>query len=1149
MAKNKLVKITVSLAMAAVMTVAGFSAPGNGDMSSYRIFAATSEDDATEVKKTADKSFFEAHGLTESKETSFILKTYIGDRVTVEDIEETEMPVEYTYLGENVISGTGRKDVKAYFSFDNPVTDTDKGVHAWFSAFDRDTGICFESAGAEKLDVFVKFDWEADENDNEYAVAVTVNCPEDYYGTVFYCSGGNSATHAAELELDFDNESYTIDELPYFANDGKDNFYFIASDKADTKKAAVEKKDIKDSANGNADGTITVGDSTVSFGSGSGQALLIEDTAPLPDSANSNGYMLVLDEDAPSEVKISMKADEPKDGAVTRIKLGFPCVDQDGNEDFLWIPADTVRKGNTVSTQIDLKDYEGVVDDFQFNGTAQFEDEALDAGKRLVNAADAKAMGVKYTVRYFSENVFEIMSPGKKFQINLPESLYNDDTVDKKKLFKFEDMERLGEDMESLLAEYKEEFTKNTRSKWPVMVEDCPYKDAVGGYGCGLTQNGCVMYLKFASLGDGYKRGGTYDGGSNSMYHTLAHELFHFIQWEYTNKSLRSLWFDEATAVYYEDEKGDTAGIGSDNNYRHDALRQYFGITPSSTFFVLSDSAEKDGYGRRALIEYLVQTFGDDFMSQKIMPNYTVKSSGKPIEDMLTKQTEKTMAELTRDYYYKLVGTNELKGRFIEPWEITRGTVDGYGERLPKELYTRADFTGKGKEQFSFPLPRYGVHFVSIEGKNLPAKYESFDVTLDTPNTTAILFDIYGETYEDISVYRSWEEGLDYNYVEGHSYLLMVINESDTNYGGGSMGGTASISVKVHDMNEDLSGSFPDKPEKIAAECEGYVTRRVAAKRGPVTVYNYEDVAATAKISLNQSGTMSVRVTSNETGEELMKGQLQYNSSTGQASNSESSLQFERGNYDEDGELMTVRIHDNYATGGIHMVFDGLIETVEQKKEEKPLKVDYSGSYNCEEEQEDYMGFGVTGFRTAFDNALSGITVSVGKDGSFSGSGSYSASYDAEESWDARFMKAPIDRKESVSVTVSISGKVGEDGKGTFKITGSGQLSGNGSGKAAMDDPSDYNYTKATRTEDWKYNYSLSIEGDAEMTEWDNKNGNRVPALFLSFDGEAIVNGNYEEHEVHVFPNNTLWDDVHYDYSDPLNNKEWVYSGLFIYLK
>ena len=58
------------------------------------------------------------------------------------------------------------------------------------------------------------------------------------------------------------------------------------------------------------------------------------------------------------------------------------------------------------------------------------------------------------------------------------------------------------------------------------------------------TVGGIFAFKKLPGL---YKNGGSYDGDSLHPYHTLAHEMFHFIQMEYTTPMLSAVWFDEAS--------------------------------------------------------------------------------------------------------------------------------------------------------------------------------------------------------------------------------------------------------------------------------------------------------------------------------------------------------------------------------------------------------------------------------------------------------------------------------------------------------------------------------------------------------------------------------------------------------------------------
>ncbi|MCR5788840.1 MAG: hypothetical protein K6G83_03045 [Lachnospiraceae bacterium] len=1142
MMRKHLFKLSVSMIMAAVLTIGGVPVGLFGtDISGRAAVAAYAK----------ETSFFEAQGLSKSKTTSFSMKTALGDPKTGKDVKDVKLPVEFILNPEKPASKSGYKEVSATFNFDASASEKKYGIYGWYSAFDRDSGISLESAGAKQFNASARAEVDMDHYP-DYSMTITVTCPKDYDGTMFYCGYENAEMAEAAAKLDIEHNSYRIDELPYYEKNGKNYYFFSGSgSKTEAKKHSLNKRDIQGSVQGAAKGTVTVGEASVSFKQEGGNALLTEDSAALPAGAASKGYSLVLDPAASPEITISMEVKEPPQGLATRIKIGLPYLDKYGEEGFLWVPLETARNGKTVTATADLREFNGAVDDFMFKGSASFEDDTVDFGKRLTDISDAKAMGVEYAVRFFGESVYQVLSPRKKFSVNIPDSMFNDDTSVKNGKLRIEDAKRLGEDLEGLLDEYKKDFVRNTRSKWPIQVENIEYKDAEGGYGgfatdLALTQNRCLMYLKLSSLDKGYKNNNKYDTNSCLMYHTLAHEMFHFIQWEYTNKALRSLWFDEATAVYYEDDKGDTAGKNTKNNYDLDALRQYNGITPATTFFTGSEAAEQDGYGRKALIEYLVKTFGDDFMP-KFMTKYTVKSSGKPMEDLLTKQTGKTMAELTRDYYDTLVAKGELKGRFTEPWEICMGVVEGYKTPMGDDLYTKFEYTGKGTEKISFPLPRYGVHFVSIEPKKLPANFSDFNISLDTKDTSAILFDINGENYADVSVYRSWEYEFEDFYLDGHSYLLMVINESATHYGGGLVGKTASISVSVNDMNAEKSGSFPDKTKNMPEKFEGYASIREIKNIGALKCYDYKDVESVATVSYSEStGKMTVKITGTK-GENLYSETLSYNPSKGFGTATDSSLQFEKGDYENGGNYVTLRLHDHYGTGRLYMVFEGYADTVAQEKEEKPLKNDYSGSYRSEEEPDDDHGFGVTAFRDAFNNAFNNAVISVNKDGSFSGTGSYSGSFSDNIPWNPSYSEGTQNLSERVSASVAISGRLNEEGVGICKVTGNASVGGNATGKAKSHDTGEF-ASRSTMSGNWSYSYTLSSEASAEMTSWENKNGDYVPALFIDVTEDVKVSGNYSESTDTVYPNTDRVEDEHENYSEPVN-KDWAFSGLYIYLK
>ena len=683
-----------------------------------------------------------------------------------------------------------------------------------------------------------------------------------------------------------------------------------------------------------ASGTVSNGIASVTFSESGGMVALIESKSDIPDNAISC-FDLVLDKDASTNITLSIDEPKTKDGFTSRITLGLPYRDINGDTGYLNVPLETEHKEGKMFASLDLIDYADVAGDFMFTGSSGYEDDIYDAGRRITSAGDLKSVKGKMATRWFSENVFTVPSDGGHFSVNIPEKMFNDDTVPKKGKLMEQDALDIGNDMESILAEYRKDFPKETRTKWPIDVENLSDPDADGGYGGGIgaRQNGNYFSLKLTKLTDGYKSKGSYvNNPAIGFYHTLCHEVFHFIQAEYTNKGARSLWFDEAMAVYYEDVKGDSAGADHSSNAYcekysnkkdgptyYNAVRQFDGMTPSSTFFVSGDSSGNDGYGRRPMMEYLMTITKGKFIPD-MHPNYTVASSGEPVEALITKYTGKTMPELTRDYYDNLVAKGSLDSLYTNPWDLYLGSYDGGGLNL-RELgfYTRFEPKKGLDDTCSFTLPRYGVHFIALDPQYLPAEYDRFSISPETEGTTLVLMDIFGDEYAKTKVWRSWEGAINEIPIKGHSYLIMVINETTSHYSGGMTGGEAKISVRFHSMNEGADGTFPDI-KQIPAEYEGTASFRELTGYS-IKSYSYYEKKVTAKLNPDPD-TACVHVSvKDEAGKEIFVADMSYDPESGSLTSDDGRAQLEAGDKNGLGSSK-LRIYDLYGTGSIYASYE-----------------------------------------------------------------------------------------------------------------------------------------------------------------------------------------------------------------------------------
>lgn|GEM_PF-2494304 len=165
-------------------------------------------------------------------------------------------------------------------------------------------------------------------------------------------------------------------------------------------------------------------------------------------------------------------------------------------------------------------------------------------------------------------------------------------------------------DLEAVYDEYLNKgYAYKKREEWPMEVY-IQSLEKPGYYFYRWNGADGQIYLNRDLFKDGYK--------ANKIKPLLAHEFFHFVQLNYVESGSDLLWFDEATATYFEGQKaGDYPSI----------VREHEELVFSG---VLENDAV-NGYARMPLIKFLSQKRGEKF----ILNAYTIAGGGAGWEEAL----------------------------------------------------------------------------------------------------------------------------------------------------------------------------------------------------------------------------------------------------------------------------------------------------------------------------------------------------------------------------------------------------------------------------------------------------------------------------------------------------------------------------------
>lgn len=380
--------------------------------------------------------------------------------------------------------------------------------------------------------------------------------------------------------------------------------------------------------------------------------------------------------------------------------------------------------------------------------------------------------------------------------------------------------ERTGEELLQALESIYSKFlalgyTYDFREEWPMEVS----LSAIGG----PDEDELAVYSYSWNIVDGeiQLNKGLFDKGQcdmNVLRPILVHEFFHFVQGNYISNDYHVLWFDEATASYYEYEARGSAPSSLFN----EAMRLPDGVFP------VNDTAQ-DGYARVSVIKYLRERYGDSF----ILDMYKRIGNGKFEEAYMTVSGGETPSAWVTDFYIQHL-SGKLIGKaspisFPELYTNIRHGGESYGyDKLgsPLQLVVPdVDDIKKLKDdgepvvlgKVSLNTPAYGARFapIVIDAKELDKLNDNVALVVQGshPSAEVTVITLQGSsTIKDIQTGDIILDNFKKNVQDNkYMYLVMVTGLQSS--------GSVDYEVKVTLADEQLYGfMYHDGPYSAFSE-------------------------------------------------------------------------------------------------------------------------------------------------------------------------------------------------------------------------------------------------------------------------------------------------------------------------------------------
>ncbi len=510
-----------------------------------------------------------------------------------------------------------------------------------------------------------------------------------------------------------------------------------------------------------AKGTVIAGDVKLGFGASSagtvtvrgGQSISYDGYSSDPDALSSCSR-IALSEIPKEPITLSVKLNRNPSGAEnteTFLFLGVEYKTESGNKGVLFKPVRaTVSGGYATVSNLDLANYSEFVEMARPAGTGGGGDL-----KRL------EAIGFQFLVQAKELQFF--------FDPNLGSFKVYASLTDKE-LTKSAAAQFLV-DINGIIAEYRRlGFETSARSDWPfeifitkMAVEEGAKKAGQDGvYISGWTLNGGTIQLN-AKL---FKHGYSSKTVNKQIYSTMVHEVFHFIQNCYVDPTFGALWFDEATASYYEYKfSGDIP-----SNYGLHHMRVFDGFIPSFATVFNFYSAE-NGYARLPVIQYLQEQASSD--ANYIRAAYaaggtTFVHDWAPFN--IEKVIGKNIYDMAGPFFEMYVTGNKL----VSHASLSAGSIISNSDFDSIRSNLNYDFSSYGTASSSLTIPAFGARFVYLQPLNTPVDSE-YVISTGSKDTYVVAMLMQGNTC--VKTYTG-KDGTVTVPVGLHDLLVMVVNKS-----------------------------------------------------------------------------------------------------------------------------------------------------------------------------------------------------------------------------------------------------------------------------------------------------------------------------------------------------------------------------------